>query len=496
MGIVRNQTTWSTVLTYLGIIIGYVNVGYFFPKILSEEDFGLRSVLMEFSIVSGYLATFGTSGAIQKFLYPFSKDGEANKKAFITTSLILFTFGTILTLGLIKLNEGWIIEFYSLKSPLFVDYLYLTYPLIVLIASNYFFESILVSSNESKTSFFGKEVLIRLLLFGTICLLVFKVIDVKTFWLLFVLNYLIVLIFYFIYTVKKGLFKISFQFLPFNKVEKVVEFSFFSLLGTFAGILVLKIDVLMLAGLSQGGIRDVAVYSMCILMTSVIESPRRVLSQVAVPFITKYFEEKDMSSLDALYKKTSSTLLVVGGGLFLGIWFSLDVFYEIAPKGEFFALGKNIVFILGLSKIVEMTFGTSAQIIAYSDKFKYSLPLTISLAILTVVTNSMLIPVYGITGAAIATLFCYCIINLARLVLVYLCFKIQPFTYKTFIGLIVLVCLCGVGTIFEIDSNVFINGGIKLVFVGGLYASLMYGLRISPDINDFIDLQLKKLKIK
>ena len=177
MGLVKNQSGWSVVLTYLGIIIGFINIGYLFPKVVSAEHFGLRSVLVEMSILFGYLSTFGLSGAIQKFFYVFSRKGIEKRNSFNTLVLTQLVVGLILVLSIIKLNENYIIEFYTEKSPLFIDYLYLIYPLVIIVAVNLCFENLLIANNESKVSFFVKEVLIRILFLGIVLLLLFNLIS-------------------------------------------------------------------------------------------------------------------------------------------------------------------------------------------------------------------------------------------------------------------------------------------------------------------------------
>ena len=203
MGIVRKQSSWSTILTYVGILIGYVNIGFFFPKVLNEEHFGLRSILVEFSMVFGYLATFGVGGTIQKYLYSFSKDGNVQESKFLTTVFLQLVIGVLFSLLLVKIFEPQIISFYQTKSMLFVDFLYLCFPLLGIMTLNLVFESLLIANNATSVSTFAKEVLLRIFHFLMIMLLHFKFIGITDFWSLYVGSYGLVLIFYVLYALYK-----------------------------------------------------------------------------------------------------------------------------------------------------------------------------------------------------------------------------------------------------------------------------------------------------
>ena len=47
MGIIMKQSLRTSVLSYIGIALGYVNVVLLFPVFLSPEEFGLTRVLLD-----------------------------------------------------------------------------------------------------------------------------------------------------------------------------------------------------------------------------------------------------------------------------------------------------------------------------------------------------------------------------------------------------------------------------------------------------------------
>ncbi|MHA1695338.1 MAG: hypothetical protein ACTSUG_08765 [Candidatus Helarchaeota archaeon] len=46
MGIIQKQTIKGTIYTYLGVALGFVNIGLLTPKIFSTDQIGLTNILV------------------------------------------------------------------------------------------------------------------------------------------------------------------------------------------------------------------------------------------------------------------------------------------------------------------------------------------------------------------------------------------------------------------------------------------------------------------
>ena len=51
MGIVKRNSITITILSYLGIVVGYVNKILLFPNFLSEEQVGLANILVSMAVM-------------------------------------------------------------------------------------------------------------------------------------------------------------------------------------------------------------------------------------------------------------------------------------------------------------------------------------------------------------------------------------------------------------------------------------------------------------
>ncbi|MES1220799.1 MAG: lipopolysaccharide biosynthesis protein, partial [Bacteroidota bacterium] len=143
MGIIRKQSIQSSLFIYIGFAIGALNVLVLFPneKYFTLAEFGLTKVLVDVSLLIAMLCTLGSYSAVVKF-YPFYNSYLPKKKndfPFITTSVVIL--GCLLFIVLMPLFKDVIIRKYGSRSPLFVEYFYLIFPLTISIAFLYLFEA-------------------------------------------------------------------------------------------------------------------------------------------------------------------------------------------------------------------------------------------------------------------------------------------------------------------------------------------------------------------
>lgn len=71
MGIVKRDSIAITVLSYVGVVVGYVNKILLFPNFLSEEQVGLTSILVSLAVMYAQFSALGINSTVVKF-FPFS----------------------------------------------------------------------------------------------------------------------------------------------------------------------------------------------------------------------------------------------------------------------------------------------------------------------------------------------------------------------------------------------------------------------------------------
>jgi O-antigen/teichoic acid export membrane protein len=176
----------------------------------------------------------------------------------------------------------------------------------------------------------------------------------------------------------------------------------------------------------------------------------------------------------------------LGGLIFCLIFINIDSFYKIIPNGELYSSGKWVMFFIGLGKWFDVATGVNIEILQLSPHFKHSFWIRLSLLVFAVVFNLIFIPVYGITGAAIATALTFLLNNLILSVLVYVILKIQPFSTKTIKALVIILIFLGLAlSLPELNSPYF-----DILMRSSLFAiltiSTLYYLKVSEDLVSII----------
>jgi O-antigen/teichoic acid export membrane protein len=102
MGIVQKDAFRTMLISYVGIVLGYVNKGILFLIILTTEQIGLVNLIISVGTLFAQFANMGTIYTTWKFL-PFFKNEEKRHHGFLPLILLIVFAGIILctTLALV-----------------------------------------------------------------------------------------------------------------------------------------------------------------------------------------------------------------------------------------------------------------------------------------------------------------------------------------------------------------------------------------------------------
>src|SRR5690606_4791728 len=267
----------------------------------------------------------------------------------------------------------------------------------------------------------------------------FDVISVETFLKCMVALYLLRTLIMKIYAYSLKRPKLSLHF-PKN-TPAILSYSAFIILGGSAAIVLLEIDKVMINQYIQ--IENVAYYSVAAYIAMTIAVPSRSMHQITYPITAELLNNMDHNGLQKLYQKSSLTLFIASGLLFVLIIVNIDQLYLLLP--EDYRGGFVIVFLIGSAKVYDALLGNNNAILYNSDYYRTVLAMGVFLAIITVLFNMWLIPAYGLDGAAIASFMAFFIYNTIKMVFVKWKYGLLPFTLETVKVLFPLLVL---GTVF------------------------------------------------
>jgi O-antigen/teichoic acid export membrane protein len=275
------------------------------------------------------------------------------------------------------------------------------------------------------------------------------------------------------------------------EIKSQIKYGVYVILGGGAAALVARLDMIMIEYFMD--LKQVAYYGLAFFIASVIKTPSRSIAAISSPLLAKAFEQNNSTEIKDIYRKSSINLLIIGALLFLGIWLNIDEILSILP--EKFQQGKQVIFYIGLAQIFNLMTGVNGLIIINSDFYKLDLYLNILLVVLTIIINVLLIPVYGIEGAAMATATSLFIYNFLKLLVVKVKIKVQPFSFNTY-KVIALACIVYfLVPVIPLDfSNDFFSIIIRSIIIVLLYSIPILYFNLSDDITQFVQNTYAKLR--
>ncbi|MBK7233344.1 MAG: hypothetical protein IPH93_14045 [Saprospiraceae bacterium] len=72
MGIIRAQSVRSTMLIYLAMLIGLINLVLLMPQFFTKEQIGMTRTILTLSLLLSQFSEMGASGITYSF-FPFTK---------------------------------------------------------------------------------------------------------------------------------------------------------------------------------------------------------------------------------------------------------------------------------------------------------------------------------------------------------------------------------------------------------------------------------------
>ena len=482
MGIVFRQSAVTTIISYCGVAIGYVNLLYLYPKFLEPGQIGLMRTIQDAAILFTPFAQFGLAQSIVRY-YPKLVTGKTPSGSLIRLMLLLALAGFGIFFVAFKVFEAPILSYFEANAHEIIGYsslvLWLTLILLVMAILEAYSRSLLKTIVPNLL----REIVARVLLALLVSLYFTGYLNFHQFIIGTALAYLVCLGILTAYLWKIGELQLSQSLGHLDKTEipGLLKYSLLSFAGMAGLIIIGKVDSIMVTGLL--GLTANAIYTTAFYMATVIEVPKRALMQITMPLISRAFEKNDLADIQNIYKKTSINQFIVGALILIGIWANLHNIFSLMPNGKIYDAGKYVVIVIGLGKLIDMLFGPSSEIIVLSKYYGFNIVLILLLAVFIVVSNNLLIPRYGIEGAAIGSAVALVLFNLLKYLFIFVKLKMQPFGMATVKVLGIAAIAIGCNYLVPRIGNVFTDILIRSAAITIIYGSLVILSKASPDGN-------------
>lgn len=507
MGVVVRQSIKGSIMNYLGVIVGFFTTFFIVTKYLTTEEVGLTRVLVDASILLSGLAQLGTSTSAMRY-YPYFKDEKERDHGFFGWSVIIPFVGFIIFSILFFVFKQPIENYFSQNSELFVDYIYFVIPM------SFFMTYLLVFETNSNLLMrivipkFIREVGIRLMTLVVYLLYAFDVINLDGMVISLCLTYGIATLLNIIYlfSLKKVSFKIEPAYISKWLRKDFIFYTLFLIATSLAGNLIPVLNTFFVSGklgLAVAGINTIAVY-----IASIVEIPYRSLAAISRPHISQGMKDNNMLEVNNMTKNVSLHQFMASMFIFFLIWINIDLVYALIPNGNVYDEAKFVVLILSAVKIINTSLNVGATVLSYSKYYYYSLLFTVILTVTAIYMNIKLIPIWGMEGAALASLVSYIVYYAFLLTFVNWKIKVSPLSMRELYTMIIILSLFALDWLLQTYISEHLISIFNVELIGKILDSvvrtsllsiigivIIYKSKISKQVNDIIDKFLSMLKL-
>lgn len=408
---IARESMGATAMTYMGVAVGFLTTFFVLTRVLSPEEIGLTRLLVEIATIASTLGLMGLTSSISRY-FPYFRDSDiavgqrSSHRGFLFWLIAISGVGLCVVVPSLVLARESITAYLGQGSTLLVRYYYTLIPLCVIISLWTLSELYAMQLLHLAVPKALRELLLRLLLLASYAAYGYGWVDQSGMVSLFVVSYCGCMLMSYVYLgriVKLSLRCETTAITPRLRRD-FTRYTSLALLSTVGSMLAGRMDLLALTFLDSEGLTSAGVYTIGFFMVSIIEVPTRALIGLATARISEYMYAGNHAAVKTIYEKVSRYQLLLGLIIYLLIAGSMRELLALLPNGALYQEVQGAFLILGISKLIEIACTACHPIINTSAHYHWSLYYTIWLCVIGFVASVLLIPMWGIRGAACTTL--------------------------------------------------------------------------------------------
>ncbi len=480
MGIVKRQAFLNSVFNYIGQVIGYLNIAILFPIFLSQEEFGLTRLITSLGAVYTQFSTFGVQRVAVKY-FPFFRTSDSKHHYFVTLLLALPAAGFIVVSIIFFVFHDYIIP--TTQESLQVQDFIFAIP-IVSFFSLYFkvFDSYLKALYKTSLTGFLNNIVLKLLWLLCVILYYKNVVGFYAFIYLYFSCNLILILITVLYLTGIGQLKLGVDkyFYKIRVLIPIMRYGFFSILDDVSAVLIVNIDKIIIGFLID--LKTLAIYTVASYISTIVSIPSSSLGRILIPMISPLWKRKDMKGLEVLYRRSCLLNLMLSGAIFVLLWGSVEDVLQLIDKD--YRSGIYLILIFSASAIVDLAFGLNGDIILMSKHYTFNTYSSVILLVLIVVFNFLLIPSFGVYGAALGGFVAKLLFNIVKYKYLEIKEQLSGFTVDNLKVVVVILFSIGISYVLPRLNDV---GLLNILFRSAILSVILflgyYTLRVSSDFN-------------
>jgi len=318
-----------------------------------------------------------------------------------------------------------------------------------------------------------------------------------------VLIYIVPVVIYFILSFFTKGFGLSFNKNNFSKAEykEILHFSWYHYLLYISIMLMTSMDSLLIPFYDHKGFKVLAVYTVAVYFISLLYTPSKAFLQASFAAFAKAFTEKDMEKAKDLFVRSSVNLFIPTVGLTLIMCCNLENAVSIIGHDNDYSGLIPVFLVLSIGQMVNIATGMNDQVLSIANYYKFNFYFSIGISALLFLLLRLLIPRYGILGAAWASSITLVTYNIAKFYFVWKKVGMQPFSINTILIIIAAIPALAAGYFFpyffnpdrHIYVHTFIDAIMRSSIIIIIYVLMLIWLKPSKDLEEYLS-SVKKNK--
>ncbi len=252
--------------------------------------------------------------------------------------------------------------------------------------------------------------------------------------------------------------------------KKIFRFTMPVFISKFLPLIINHFDKVILGRMVLAD--DVGVYSAGGKIAAQIIIFMQAFNLIFSPVIAEYFHDNRIKELNALFKTVTRWTIFLTMPFVLFAVIYADLIMNLF--GSEYVVGKNILILCCLAQFINVCTGPLEYMLVMGKQDLDLINNCLFVAV-NIILNIILINRYGILGAALALILSMVIINLVRLVEMYVLYGLWPYSLNVFNGFFAACIACGLVVIIkEFAFWGAYNWLISLFVLFGVYAGTLY----------------------
>jgi O-antigen/teichoic acid export membrane protein len=248
------------------------------------------------------------------------------------------------------------------------------------------------------------------------------------------------------------------------------------LMQTFQGTL----QTLFLGALNT--IANVGIFAVANQITYFGNQLQSAITASCRPIIAELYDQGDRTQMGRVYQTATKWMITVNLPLFLLlVLFPTPI---LAIFGKSFVAGSTALMLLACASIADVLTGMCGAVIDMTGYTKLKLGNSIVRLALSLSVNALLIPRWGIVGAAMAALVATGALNLLRMLEVFILFRLLPYNVSTFkplvAGFVTLVVILATSSWLPSQTN-YLFTVIQIAMLFAVYTGIILTLGLSAE---------------